>query len=352
MKRRSFLLVAFVGTILLSNLVTAQEQDQPGPPAVQPPSVQSQGSVDSQGIRRYQLGPGDVLDIRVFGQSDLSGQFEIDSEGNLLLPFIDSPLKATCKTDTELKQEIVEAYSKFIKSPQISVRTVGRNSRPPAIVFGAVRVPQRVQMYRKVRLSELITLSGGFTERANGNIQVLHTEAVMCPEPDEVVEPLVTDDGTLVNPFKIYKLSDLIAGKEEANPVIRPGDVVTVMEAEPVYVTGSVTSPQGIYLRENLTLTRAIAMVGGARREAKLSDVRIYRQKPGEEQEVLRVDFAAIKKKQQPDILLQAYDIIDVPESSPFSGKRILQTLAGAAMGVPSNMALQMGTQLPLRVLY
>ena len=44
-----------------------------------------------------------------------------------------------------------------------------------------------------------------------------------------------------------------------------------VTEAEPVYITGAVMSPGGIYLREQLMLSRALAMVGGARKEAKLS---------------------------------------------------------------------------------
>ena len=54
----------------------------------------------------------------------------------------------------------------------------------------------------------------------------------------------------------------------EANPMIRPGDYILVTEAEPVYVTGSVNSPQGVFMRDQLTLGRALAMVGGPRKEA------------------------------------------------------------------------------------
>ena len=56
-------------------------------------------------------------------------------------------------------------------------------------------------------------------------------------------------------------------------------------------------------MRDQLTLGRALAMVGGPKKEAKLSDVRIYRQKPGSpDQEMIRVDYAEIKKNKQADV--------------------------------------------------
>jgi polysaccharide export outer membrane protein len=173
----------------------------------------------------------------------------------------------------------------------------------------------------------------------------------MCPEPGEeaLAAPI---DGTKV-PLQIIKISELRAGKPDANPVIRPGDYILVTEAEPVYITGSVQSPQGVYIRDQLTLSRALAMVGGVRKEAKTSDVRIYRQKPGSaEQETIRVDLSAIKKNQKPDILLQPYDVIEVPEAGMFSSGRIGQTLLGAVSGGIGNMFSTMGGSLPTRVIY
>ena len=97
-----------------------------------------------------------------------------------------------------------------------------------------------------------------------------------------------------------------------------------VTEAEPVYITGAVLSPGGIYLRDQLMLSRALAMVGGARKEAKLNDVRIYRQVPGSRiRKSYTSTLAAIKKNQKPDFLLQAYDVIEVSEAGMFSASRI-----------------------------
>jgi protein involved in polysaccharide export with SLBB domain len=277
---------------------------------------------------------------------------EVDSDGNISsLPFLESPIPAKCRTEKEVQKDIAKAYGKYLKNPQVSVRIAERKSRQPATVFGAVRQSTRVQMQRKVRLNELIVVGGGFTERASGTIQILHTEPLMCPQPGE--EALADPINDTKVPLEIIRISDLKAGKVQANPVIRPGDYVQVTEAEPVYVTGSVIAPQGIFLRDQLTLSRALAMVGGARKEAKISEVKIYRQKPGaQDQEILVVDYGAIKKNRKPDIFLQAFDVIEVPEAGIFSPGRIGQTLIGAASGSLGTMFSQGGTSIANRVIY
>jgi polysaccharide export outer membrane protein len=218
-------------------------------------------------------------------------------------------------------------------------------------VFGAIRQSARIEMKRRVRLNEIIAVSGGFTERASGTIQILHTEPLMCPEPGEedLAKPL---DSTKL-PLNIVKISELRAGKVDANPVIRPGDYVLVTEAEPVYVTGAVNSPNGVYLRDGLTLTRALAMVGGTRKEAKLNEVYIYRQAPGAtQQERMKFDLSAIKKNQAPDPVLQPYDVIEVVEAGLLSKGRIGDTLINALTGGFSSAVSSTGMYLPNRVIY
>jgi len=350
MKLKLSMIVAVALVCGLAIFAYSQEPQQQ-----QPSSAPSQGqssALDIQGMKSYLLGPGDVLDVRVFGQPELSSSVQVDSDGNLSsLPFLEKPILAKCRTDKDIQKDIAAAYSKFINNPQVSVRISERNSRQPATVFGAVRQPARVEMKRKVRLNELMAVSGGFTERAAGTIQILHTEPLMCPEAGEeaAAAPI---DGTRI-PLSIVKIADLRAGKVEANPVIRPGDYVLVTEAEPVYITGSVMSPGGVYLREDLMLSRALAMVGGPRKEAKLSEVRIFRQIPGSaNQEVLTVDVGAIKKNQKPDVALQAYDVIEVPEAGMFSSSRIASTLMGALSGGISSAVTNTGMYLPSKIIY
>ena len=340
-------LVLVIGFVCMFGVsVYAQESQTPAPVAPQNPGI------DIQGIKAYLLGPGDVLDIRVFGQPDLSSSTQVDSDGNLSsLPFLEVPIKAKCRSEKDVQKDITAAYSKFINNPQVSVRISERNSRQPATVFGAVRQATRVEMKRKVRLNELMAVAGGFTERAAGTIQILHTEPLMCPEAGEEAEAAPID-GTKI-PLQIVKISELRAGMVEANPFIRPGDYVLVTEAEPVYITGAVMSPGGLYLRDQLMLSRALAMVGGARKEAKLQDVRVYRQVPGSpNQEVIHVDVAAIRKNQKPDFLLQPYDVIEVTEAGMFSSSRIGSTLLGAVTGGMTSAITSSGTYLPSRIIY
>ncbi len=342
MKLKISLFVAVL--ICFAAIVRPQEPGQSSAPSQGP----SSSSVDNQGVKNYLLGPGDVIDVRVFGQPDLNALAEVDSDGNISsLPFLEKPIPAKCRTEKDIQKDIAAAYAKYLKGPQVSVRISERKSRQPATVFGAVRQPTRLVMVRKVRLNEIMAASGGLTERASGTIQILHTEPVMCPEAgDEAAAAPI--DGVKV-PLEIVKIQDLKSGKPEANPFIRPGDYIVVTEAEPVYITGSVISPQGVYMRDQLTLSLAIAMVGGVRKEAKTSDIRIYRQKPGsKEQELIKVNLAAIKKNQSPDILLQPYDVVEVSEAGMFSAQRLPTTILSGVSGAFQSLS----SALPTRVMY
>lgn len=336
MNKTRILLITIVGLIAVLS-VLAQEQSQV-PTASQTPAV------DLQGVRNYLLGPGDVLDVRVFGQSDLNTLAEVDGDGNVSsLPFLEKPIRAMCLTEKEVQKAIATAYAAYIKNPQVSVRIAQRNSRPPATLYGAVRNPMLVTMMRRVRLHELIARSGGVTERASGTVQVIHTQAEMCAEPGEVLIQRASATSSIEAQMQTYKLREL--GNESGDPFIRPGDVVIVTEGEPVYITGAVLAPQPIFMKDQLTLGRAIAMAGGPQRLANTGAVHIYRKKDGLiGQEDLTYNYDAIRKGREKDVLLQPYDIIDVRNSGPFSPKNI------------ADLFLNMGKSsigfLPQRVLY
>jgi len=227
-----------------------------------------------------------VLEVTIDQMTPPTRRVQVDSDGYVSsLPFID-PVRSKCRTERQLQHDLTIAYRQFIKEPFVSVLVLERNSRTPANIFGAVRQNTKVPTLRQLKLNELIAAAGGFSERAAGTIQILHTEPVMCPEPGAEADSLPIN-GTAI-PLQIVKISDLLKGK--SNPVIRPGDLVLVTEAEPVYITGSVVSPGGITMRDNLTLSRAMAMVGGPKKEAKVSEIKIFRQIPGTiDQEILKV---------------------------------------------------------------
>jgi len=271
--KRTLALVAILGSLASPIAVLPQQQQQGASQSSSSPMA-SRPSIETQGVKNYLLGPGDVLDVRVLFQSDLNAVVEVDSDGNISsLPFLETPISAMCRNERDVQKDIAKALGKYIKNPQVSARIIEMKSRPPATVTGAVRQPTRVTMLRKVRLNEIMAQAEGFTERASGTIQILHTEPVMCPQPGEksAAEPFDEEK----SPLELVRIADLKAGRPEANPFIRPGDLIVVTEAEPVYVTGSVFAPAAIFLTDNLTLSRALATVGGTTKEAKTSDVQI-----------------------------------------------------------------------------
>ena len=336
MNKTRILLITIVSLVAVLS-VLAQEQSQAPTPGQAP-------AIDLQGVRNYLLGPGDVLDVRVFGQSDLNTLVEIDGDGNISsLPFLEKPIRAQCLTEKQVQKAIATAYAAYIRNPQVSVRISQRNSRQPATLYGAVRNPMLVTMMRRVRLHELIARSGGVTERASGTIQVIHTQAEMCPEPGEVVIKRASATSSVESQMETFKLREL--GNESGDPFIRPGDVIIVTEGEPVYITGAVLAPQPIFMKDQLTLGRAIAMAGGPQRLANTGEVHVYRKKDGLiGQEDLKYNYDAIRKGREKDILLQPYDIIDVRNSGPFAPKSLGDLLL--------NMGRSSAGFLPQRIFY
>lgn len=300
--------------------------------------------------RGYLIGPGDVISVKVLGEKDFDIEAAtVDEDGKIEVPFSDTPVLAKCRTEKELRADVTKVLARYLRNPQLTLRVTERKSRPPATIYGEVRTPQQVVLTRKATLLELLSFSGGVTEEAGGMIQVFRTQPPMCADSSEDSNWAEAKGGLDV-PSRMYSLSSLRQGREEANPVIYPGDVVVVQKASPVYITGEVVAPQGIYLKENgLTLTEAIAKIGGVRREAKTKDIKIYRLKPNsKDREIISVNYDLIKSNKQKDITLEPYDIIEVDKSK----KSILQNIAEIAIGIGKNVPMGFGSALPQRVLY
>ncbi len=346
---RSTFLFAALCSIFVLPLGAQQPQQTPTQGAtVMPTRDAASGTMTVR--REYLLGPNDVVELRVFGEPQFDGAFAVDGDGKLVVPFVEQPINAQCRSIKEVRKDVESALAKFLKNPRVYMTVKDEKSRTPAVVYGAVRSPAPFEMRRPARLLELISKSGGVTEQQSGTIQIFHTQPLLCPEPEEMQLAANVQQGedALGVPFTIYRIEDLKQGKSEANPYIRPGDVIYVAEASPIYVTGSVVQPANLYLKEGMTLTRAISIVGGPR-NAKESQVRIYRQKPGAlKSETLTIDYKAIKQGKKEDIALQPYDIIEVPENGVWSPKGIAKMLTGFA----TSGAASLVTNGAPRILY
>lgn len=287
--------------------------------------------------RGYLIGPGDEITGKVLGEPQFDFIATVDANGKIEVPFFDKPITANCLSERELRTEVTKHLSKYLKSPQLSLRVTGRNSRPPVSIYGEVRQQQQVNLTRRAYLLELVSFAGGETEKSGGMIQVFRTRPPMCTEASSQEDWKLTGESGLGVPSRMYSLMSLRQGKQDSNPEIFPGDIIVVQKAAPVYVTGEVIKPGELNIPEGgLPLTQAIAMASGITREAKTKNVKIYRRKSASpDPEVIAVNYDQIKKGQQKDVMLQPFDIVEVDKSKKSIGDILLEAVTGIPNRLP-----------------
>jgi polysaccharide biosynthesis/export protein len=318
---------------------SAAAQQQPQPPAA---------------VEQYRIGARDVLTIRVTAP-DIVPQFssealEVNECGMIPLLSVQheeqNEVKAAGQTTNELQEYLRKFYTKYKRNPQVVVKVKEYNSQPVAI-NGAVARPGQFQLRRPVRLLELLQFyAGGATERSGGRVQIARMPTLGTCEPKpaqntQIAQTVTPIDDANVPSFLSFKLEETLKGSEGANPYLQPGDVITLPEAKEAYVVGNVLRPGPVALRDDhLTVSRAVAMVGGTMPDTKQDKVRIVRQETNGASREFFVDLNAIKKHQAEDVALLPNDIVEVPVAG---GKRVLRSLVGAF--VPSV------GQLPVQVI-
>lgn len=297
----------------------------------------------------YQLGPGDIVTATIMGENQFNFTAVVDENGNIEVPFLEQPISAMCKSVSQLKSDVIKGISIYLRNPQIGL-SVNRNSRLPVIVSGEVRNPKEITLMREARLLELISFTGGATERAGGNVTVFRNRPPMCGSREEIAEWQAQAQNSAGTPSQIYSLSLIKSGNTESNPIVYPGDMVVVQTASPIYIVGEVRSPQGLPIRDGgLTLTQAVAMVGGVTREAKTKDVKIYRLKDNSiDREIISANLDLIKKGEQKDLVLAPNDQIEVDKAKKSIGQSILEMVTGTGR----TAAMGLGGILPQAVLF
>jgi polysaccharide biosynthesis/export protein len=129
-----------------------------------------------------------------------------------------------------------------------------------------------------------------------------------------------------------FKIRDVLEAKQ--NMWMEPGDIVSVLDADEVYVYGNVNKVGSVKMKEPITLTQAIVSAEGLKPTAK-SKVRVLRQKGGtSDREELIFDLKDIEKRKIQDPFLEPNDIVAVSEDS---AKAIMKGITGILKnGVPS----------------
>lgn len=246
----------------------------------------------------YQLFPGDLVDVRVFAQPDLSTPIRVPRSGGVDFPLIGSLEPVAGRTVQELTAEIARRLKDgYLREPTVSA-TVTQFGPRQVYVMGAVMRPTNLEINPLGTLSAMqaIGQAGGFSADAN--------------RPGAHVLRDAGDDGA-------RQVLPLALGDEPTagDPPLRPGDVVVVPRLDRVYVLGQVARPGPFPLPEegDLTVSKAITTAGGFERFAKQSKVQVMRAG----KRLAEVDVRKVLKGEDAakDIVLVPGDTVFVPES-------------------------------------
>ena len=108
-------------------------------------------------------GPGDKIRVTVFGESDLSGEYQVDGSGMVRLPLIGT-LRAAGYTAPALEQAIAAALADgYLKYPRVNVEIA---TYRPFYIIGAVNRPGQYPYVDHMNALNAVALAGGFTDQA------------------------------------------------------------------------------------------------------------------------------------------------------------------------------------------
>jgi protein involved in polysaccharide export with SLBB domain len=157
--------------------------------------------VQQQAVSAYTLGNGDQLRITIFGQPDLSGQFEVDGTGSISMPLI-GQVEALGLTTPQLENRIVEMLEgDYVLNPRVSAEVI--NYRP-YYILGEVNRPGEYPYTSGLTVVNAVAAAGGWTYRAKKNI--VYIKSVDSHE-EQAIE-LTTS--TMVQPGDTIRIKDRV----------------------------------------------------------------------------------------------------------------------------------------------
>jgi polysaccharide export outer membrane protein len=283
-------------------------------------------------VSSYILGPEDQITVQVFAANDIPKKpVQIDNDGEVTLPMIGS-VHAAGLTVQQLQENLVTAYKKYFKDPQITLQVTDFRSQPVSVA-GNVTKPGVVQLRGNRNLMEVIGQAGGLQADAGDSVLITRN----------LSEGPIPVAGAFTDPTGKYSVAhinirSILSGKDpEANIQIKPHDVITVPRARLVYVLGNVTRPGGYVLTENetMSITQVIALAGGWNKTAALGSARILRADGGPTREQIPANVKKIMENKAPDLQMQPDDILYIPNSmGKVIGARGAETGVGLLTGV------------------
>lgn len=163
----------------------------------------------------YIVGPGDSIEIFVWGNPEISRSTHVRPDGKISAPLVEE-LPASGKTPYQLAREIEKTLTKYIRNPLVTVTISGFNGpfSEQIRVIGQVGKPQAISYKENMTLLDLMIQIGGLTQYAAGNRATI-----------------IRMVNGIQQEFRV-RLEDLIEGADiSANVNVLPGDVLIIPEA-------------------------------------------------------------------------------------------------------------------------
>ena len=253
--------------------------------------------------QKARLGPGDLVEVSVYGVSDYKQEVRVNDAGDVSLPLVGA-VHVAGLTIEEAQQTIAKQLvdGGYFRDPHVIVFAKESSSQSVSI-FGEIGHPGLYPLVGGRRLYDMISAAGGFTSKAGTLVTVTHR-------------------GRENDPIKLTVSQDP-AKAAEANIEINPGDTIMVSKAGLIYVVGDVGRPGG-YVMENtghITVLQAVALAQGVNKTAALNAARIIRKTPNGPTEV-KIPLKTILAAKSSDLELQPEDILFVPGSAAKNAAR------------------------------
>ncbi len=275
-----------------------------GPPAARAQDNGGNVSVDAD----YRVGPGDVLEIEVYDDPELSGLVTVQHGGEISFPLL-GDVGVNGLTAREVRETLTRLLAKdYLVDPQVAVRVKEHRSQWITLVGEVVR-PGKYFLQGSKTLLELLTEAGGFTSQASGEV------VVSRPDPPETPDGGENGDD---EPVRIFLSPDQPPAQQKSalSLPLRNGDIITATSTQFFYVSGEVKNPGSYPITPGLTVLKAVSVAGGLTKFGSKGKVEILRQGSQSETERIKVDLGDIEGGKKPDVPLEAEDIIKV-------GKRV-----------------------------
>jgi polysaccharide export outer membrane protein len=250
----------------------------------------------------YRVGAGDVLDVTVYDEPDLSRLFTIQYDGEMSFPLV-GEIVVSGKTVGEVQQLLVELLEKdYLVNPQVSVKVKEFRSQWVNLVGETVR-PGRYYLDGTTTLLELLTEAGGFTPHASGEVIVSRLEGAF-------------ENGDSIR--RVWLSREMSPTEQQAalSMHLSSGDLVTVSTQAFVFISGEVKNPGSYPLTSGLTVLKMVSLSGGLSKFGSKGKVEILRKNGDGKPEKIKIDLSDIENGKKPDVPLIAGDIVKV-------GKRI-----------------------------